>query len=201
MSRLSGQHKNEQRIHWYATLLHPDNTTTLSTLIYQPQRKTNTTLNIIALDTSGSTIAGEQLSDAKAAVLSLCEHFYQKRQRITLLCFGNQRCDWLVVNSSVPANIKGILAEIQAGGGTPLRQALLAVDRYITKRKQANSNEKQRLFLLTDGRSRHDINDIHFDKMLDITVLDSEKSSVRLNKAHDLAQRLNAKYSRLFDES
>jgi magnesium chelatase subunit D len=190
----AGNHKVTQRINWQATLVHPDNQKKLSTAIYHQHGKTETTLNIIALDTSASTLASEQLSDAKAVLQSLCEFFYQQRQRIALLCFGNQRTEWIIRDSKIPVNINEIVGAIQAGGGTPLRQALLETSHYIAKRKQAKPAEKQRLFIITDARSRDKLDDIYLDNTVDIFVLDTEKSVIKLNKARDLARYLNADY-------
>jgi magnesium chelatase subunit D len=125
---------------------------------------------------------------------SLCRHIYQQRQRIALLCFGNQRHQWLLKNNKVPANIKAIISAIQAGGGTPLRQALLEIQGYINKRKQTNGEERQTLFIITDGRSRDKLDDIKLDKATQIYVLDSENTSIKLNKAQQLAWQLNAHY-------
>lgn len=149
---------------------------------------------IIALDTSGSTLASNQLSDAKATVLSLCRYAYQQRQRIALLCFGNQRHQWLLKNSKVPANIKAIISAIQAGGGTPLRQALLEIQHYFNQRKQINPTEKHTFFIITDGRSRDKLDDIKLDQATQRYVLDSENTKIKLNKAQQLAQQLKAHY-------
>ncbi len=178
-------------------MLHPDNRDKLSTLVYYSQRRTRSILNIIALDTSGSTLASEQLSKTKAVVQSLCQFFYQQRQRIALLSFGNQQYQWLITDSKAPATIDSLLASIQAGGGTPLRQALLEVERYIIKRKQLKRMEKQKFFLITDGRSRDNVDDITLIET-EIWVLDSENSTIKLNKAQLLATHWKANYLRLF---
>jgi magnesium chelatase subunit D len=174
--------------------VHPDNRNALTALHYHRQRTTQTTLNIIALDTSGSTLASNQLNDAKATLYSLCQSIQQQRQSIALLCFGNQQHNWVLLGGKVPVNIKAILNAIQAGGGTPLRQALLAIQHYTQQRKQMNPAEKQILFIITDGRSRDTIDDISLDNVTERYVLDSEKASITLNKARQLAQHLNAHY-------
>lgn len=178
--------------------MHPDNRNKISTAIYHQQRKTNAILNIIALDTSGSTLAGEQLSDAKAMVGSLCDYFYQQRQRIALLCFGNQRYEWLIRDSKAPADIDIILNSIQAGGGTPLRQALLEIHRYSMKRIRSKPMEKKKLFLISDGRIRDRLDDIMLSQDMEVYVLDSENTEIRLNKAQALATHLEAHYIPMF---
>jgi len=197
--RQIGHYKDKaiKKIHWQATLLHPDNRDKLSTAIYYSQKKTRSILNIIALDTSGSTLVSEQLSKTKAVVQSLCQFFYQKRQRIALLSFGNQQYQWLITDSKAPANIDALLASIQAGGGTPLREALLEVERYIAKRKQSKPMEKRKFFLISDVRSRDNVDDIALIET-EVWVLDSENSEIRLNKAQALAMHWKANYLRLF---
>ncbi|MCK5813546.1 MAG: VWA domain-containing protein [Cocleimonas sp.] len=179
-------------------MVHPDNRREISRVLYQQHQKTNNILNIIALDTSGSTLVSEQLSDAKAVVHSLCDYFYQQRQRIALLCFGNQRYQWLITDSKTPASIDTVLKAIQAGGGTPLREALLEINRYSVKRTELKPMDKQKLFLISDGRSRDKLDDIVLAKNLEVHVLDSENSDIRLNKAQVLATHLMANYVSLF---
>lgn len=129
---------------------------------------------------------------------SLCQYFYQQGQRIALLSFGNQQYQWLISDSKVPANIDAILASIQGGGGTPLRQALLEIHHYISKRKLSKPAEKQNLFLITDARSQEPVDDIVL-REVEVYVLDSENSEIRLNKAQTLATGWKANYVRLFN--
>lgn len=91
-------------------------------------------------------------------------------------------------------NINEILNTIQAGGGTPLRQTLLEIQRYSHKRKQQHDVEQHKVFLMTDGRSRDKFDDIIFDKALEFYLIDSEQASIKLNKAHALALYLKASY-------
>ena len=138
------------------------------------------------------------MSNTKAILQSLCQYFYQQGQRIALLSFGNQQYQWLISDSKVPANIDAILASIQGGGGTPLRQALLEIHHYISKRKLSKPAEKQNLFLITDARSQEPVDDIVL-REVEVYVLDSENSEIRLNKAQTLATGWKANYVRLFN--
>lgn len=129
---------------------------------------------------------------------SLCEYFYQQRQRMALLCFGNQRYEWLISDSKAPANIETVLNSIQAGGGTPLRKALLEIHRYSIKRTGLKPMEKQKLFLISDGRSRDRLDDIPLSQNMAVYVLDSENTEIKLNKAQALATNLGAHYLSMF---
>lgn len=185
----------QQSIDWQATLVHPDNRNKLSHMCYKRQRSTTTTLNIIALDTSGSTLAGEQLQEAKAVVQSLSEYFYQQRQSIALLCFGNNSFDWVIKETKAPLTIRETLAEITAGGGTPLRDTLLEIQQYIIQRQTRLPTEKHTLYLITDARSREPLDDVILGSLeVETTVFDSESAEIKLHKAKQLAEHLNAQY-------
>jgi len=198
-NKVLGNSKAQNKINWQATLLHPDNRSKLSNILYHQQRKTISVLNIIALDTSGSTLASEQLSEAKAIIKSLSEYFYQQREMMALLCFGNQQIEWVFSASKAPYDIDKLLVSIQAGGGTPLKDALLEIQDYIQNRQAKKSAERQRIFLITDGRSRENIEHLQLtdDLGVEMYVLDCEKSAIKLGKAQQLARTLNANYVNL----
>lgn len=120
---------------------------------------------------------------------------------IALLCFGNQQVEWLISASKASFNISKVLSSIQAGGGTPLGEALDEIQNYILKRQTSNTLEKQTLFLISDGRSRDNLDYLQLGKNIetDIYVLDSEKSEIKLGKAKQLARTLNANYVNLAD--
>ena len=132
-------------------------------------------------------------------VKSLSEYFYQQREMIALLCFGNQQLEWLIKASKTPYHIDKILASIQAGGGTPLGDALFEIQAYLAKRKVSNAFEQQKIFLITDGRSRDNLNHLKLNHFVttEIHVLDSETSAIKLGKAKQLADTLNANYVNL----
>lgn len=126
--------------------------------------------------------------------------FYQKRQQIALLSFGNQRCEWRLSASKAPLHIDALLERIQAGGGTPLRAVLFELEEYIVQRQTRYAKEQQRIFLLTDARSRDQIEALQFDLLLatEVYVLDTEKGQVKLGKARSLSNTLQAHYIQLF---
>ena len=120
---------------------------------------------------------------------------------IALLCFGNQQIKWLIPASKAPFNISEILSSIQAGGGTPLGEALNEIQHYLLKRQTSNTLEEQKLFLISDGRSRDNVDHLELGKDIEVDtyVLDSENSEIKLGKAKQLAHTLNANYVNLAD--
>ncbi len=83
------------------------------------------------------------------------------------------------------------LGQISAGGGTPLRQALLEARELLTRQTRLRPAQSQTLYLLTDGRSRDELDGIQFD--CPVVVVDTELTAVRLGRARQLAQRLDAR--------
>ncbi len=155
--------------------------------------KKHTELIIVLLDTSASTFARNSLSNAKAVIKNLTEAAYLKRQSICLMTFGNERIEIILHPQRAPKNIQPLLESIAAGGGTPLRKALIQVSEFI--RKQAYEFEQCKLYLFTDGRSREPIDSLPMS--CDIMLVDTENSAIKLGLGKELAQCLNAQYVHL----
>lgn len=147
-------------------------------------------LNIILLDTSASTIGKLSLASAKGAIFNLATHSYLERQSFCLMTFGCDAVDVVLAPQRTPKNIKPLLESIRAGGGTPLRKALMQASFLIEK--QSHHYETCKLFIFTDGRSRDDVASIHIP--CDVIVVDTENSAVRLGMGEGLSCILNADY-------
>lgn len=110
-----------------------------------------------------------------------------------LMTFGNERIEIVLHPQRTPKNINMLLESISAGGGTPLRKALLQVNEFI--KKQSYLYEKCKLYLFTDGRTRDPISSLKVD--CDVMLIDTENSVVKLGLGKNLANRLNAQYVHL----
>lgn len=145
------------------------------------------------LDTSASTLGRNSLANAKAAIQKLAEEAYLKRQALCLMTFGNERIDMVLHPQRAPKNILALLESINAGGGTPLRKALIQVSEFV--RKQSYQYEKCKLYLFTDGRTRESI--VNLTIGCDVMLVDTENSVVKLGLGKALANSLNARYVHL----
>ncbi len=155
--------------------------------MFRPAAQPDSHLNLILLDTSGSNLNHRALSQALGAISGLYRRAYLQRQRCALLGFGNGKVDILLKPQRAHKQLEQRLNIIQAGGGTPLRQALLDAQKLLRKNRRQHPAESQTLYLFTDGRSRDELDDIAFD--CPVVVVDTERTAVRLGRARQLAQR------------
>jgi len=189
------KHDDIKKINWFASLSQINsklNSKNKKLHFLKPLEK-QSKLNIILLDTSASTLGKNSLSDAKGAIKQLVETAYLKRESLCLLTFGNERIEVTLHPQRAPKNIGSVLANIKAGGGTPLRKALLQVSEFINKK--SNQYQKCILYVFTDGRSRESVE--HVNIACDVMLVDTENSAVKLGLGKNIASSLNAQYVHL----
>lgn len=150
-------------------------------------------LNLVLLDTSASTLKARGVNDGLGATAHLYQQSYLARQQFGLIGFGNQQVRWLVQPQRAGQQFRRQLASLEAGGGTPLAQALDFARQVVKQRKQHQIH----LYLITDGISRDHIPAITLP--CSVTVIDTERSPVRLGKARQLANQLDGTYCHLDD--
>lgn len=184
----------DTRVDWFRTLIAPENRegSGLRTLRQRPVRSGRTTLNCVLLDTSASVLGREALAHARAAVLGIARAAYLAREQLAILAFGNDRVEWLLSPRRAPKDCDAQLAKLPAGGGTPLRRALLAGRDRIDRLARRHPGLYTRTLLLTDGRSRDRVDDISWPS--EICVLDTERARVPLRRARGLARQLGGRY-------
>lgn len=133
------------------------------------------------------------MANAKGAVKKLAESAYFKRESLSIMTFGNERIEVILHPQRAPKNMNVLLESICAGGGTPLRKALIQVSEFINK--QSYIYEKCKLYLFTDGRTRESIDNLIID--CDVMLIDTENTAVKLGLGKELATSLNAQYIHL----
>lgn len=175
-----------KKIDWASTLGHSERK-----LHYRQPEKMLNPLNIVLLDTSASTLGKQSLSNTKGAIAQLAEECYLRREHLCIMTFGNNRIETALHPQRAPKDIQNILDKIQAGGGTPLRKALLKIQEMVER----NHQQLCQLFIFTDGRSRESIQNIHLN--CEVVVIDTENGDVKLGMSQQLAQCLNGNYVHL----
>ncbi|WP_164880841.1 vWA domain-containing protein [Aestuariirhabdus litorea] len=181
-------------IHWPASLTHPDNRARrpLQQLVRRAKRERRSTLNLILLDSSGSTLQQQNLQQALGVVQGLIDASYQQRQRVALIQFGNQQVQLLLPPGRAPKRIHSLLQRLQAGGGTPLREALQQGVELLEREARRHPREIQQLFLVSDCRSQDSLAGL--PSGVSATLIDTEMGPVRLNRGPLLAQQLGARH-------
>jgi magnesium chelatase subunit D len=187
----------DTRVDWFRTLVAPENRggDGVRHLRHRPARSARTTLNCVLLDTSASTLGREALAQAKSAVLGVARAAYLAREQLAVLAFGNDRVEWVLSPRRAPKDCSAELTRLPAGGGTPLRRALLTARERLERLTQQQPGLRTRTLLLTDGRSRDPVADIAWPTPL--CVLDTERARVPLRRCQNLARQLGGQYAAL----
>ena len=181
-------HSASRSIQWHQTLIHTDNRNGIQRLIHQPSQSSQPYLYIILLDTSGSMLNKQSLSQAKGVLQYYCESMYLQRDLLTVITFGNQQVDIIFDAKPAPKSAEPMLSNINGGGGTPLSMAL----KKVSEVSQRHKMQPQSLLVLTDGRVQEELKIPNLT--MPITLLDMENEAVNLGKVKKLAQQLKAEY-------
>ncbi|MBW2219712.1 MAG: magnesium chelatase subunit D family protein [Deltaproteobacteria bacterium] len=179
------------------------------------ERKTSMLL-IFIVDASGS-MGTRLMTESKGAIMYMLMEAYQKRDRVGMIAFKDDRSELLLPPTDSIELAKKKLENLPAGGKTPLAAGLL--QGYLVALKSIHSNKSllPLLILITDGRanvgadsltSKNGTNVFHLFKeifvladlihqepCLESLVLDTEeKQTGKLGKAKEIAECMGAKY-------
>ncbi|MDN3519540.1 AAA family ATPase [Aquisalimonas lutea] len=189
-----GRGPDPRRVDWFRTVaghrLAPEGSA--PPIHYRPARRAAATLNCVLLDTSGSTLDNRALAEAEAVVLGIAERAYHAREQLAILAFGNDGHRWLLTPRRAPKDCTPYLTGLPAGGGTPLRGALLAARDRLARLRRQEPQLSGRFYLLTDGLSRQAVADIELDAPL--WVVDTERARVPLGRCREIARALGGQY-------
>ncbi|MCK5931900.1 MAG: VWA domain-containing protein [Fulvimarina manganoxydans] len=108
------------------------------------------TATIFAVDASGSA-ALARLAEAKGAVERILAECYRRRDRVALLAFRGTDAELLLPETRSLTRARRALADLRAGGGTPLA-AGIALARRLAEQCERQGRTPLLVFL-TDGRA------------------------------------------------
>lgn len=188
--------KKSRNINWFSTLLSSLGQWPPKEFSYKKVSVGQPIINCILLDTSASTLKRMQFSRAKAVVKQLADMAYKRREQLVVFGFGNQQVQELIAKQKAPKTISKWLVDISAAGGTPLRDILNHLSVYQQKLLKNDPSLRCRNFLITDGRSSQQINDIAL--LGETTLIDIEDSQIKRGRGVELATQLNGQYFSLF---
>lgn len=148
------------------------------------------TLHCFLLDCSASMVAGGALARAKGLLVALMDEAYRRRDRVALLCFAGDTVTLRAPPRRAGAWNEAWVAPIGGGGGTPLRAAVQASDRLLSR----DARVRRRVWLLTDGRT---LEQPPRPQRADaVHVIDFEAGALALHRAERLAAGWGAVYAR-----
>ncbi|WP_025761433.1 magnesium chelatase subunit D family protein [Dyadobacter tibetensis] len=157
---------------------------------------------LFVVDASGSMAALKRMEMVKGTVLSLLEEAYQKRDRVGVISFRGVEAEWILKPTSQYDKALQALVDLPTGGRTPLPHALhLAYDSLSANTSKSESF----LVCLSDGKANvalpgsidawaQALNAARQIASLNISslVIDTDHGYLRMGKANQLAQALNA---------
>lgn len=161
-------------------------------MLEKPRSAAAGELWLVIVDASASTRRHGALSQAKGLLAQLFEQAYRQRVRLAVLHASGTQAQWLWQGQQSGAAVQAWLAELGAGGGTPLIEALQQAGSWLSRRQQRKPAEQQRLLILTDGRLR-DWPAVAASGCPALLV-DIECAPIRLGRSRLLAEQLGAEY-------
>lgn len=166
------------------------------------------TLILLVVDASGSMAARRRMEAVKGAVLGLLLDAYQQRDRVAVIAFRGDRAELILPPTGSVQLAERALQAVPTGGRTPLAHALKLAAKTAADARRSDPDLLLLTTLLTDGKANVAVDDAGGDPWLQslqaarqlggelgsALVLDTEDGFVRLGRARQLAEALEAEY-------
>ncbi|MDW8002672.1 MAG: VWA domain-containing protein [Deltaproteobacteria bacterium] len=164
---------------------------------------------IFLVDGSGSMGVERRMVVAKGAIFSLLADCYQKREKVSMIVFRNDKAEIVLPPTSSYEFAKKRLEQIPTGGKTPLSAGLTETVKLIKTSEYKEPEARFLVFILTDGKANvplgnkpvvEELRDIclymRYLPRTDYIVIDTEKrgSLLKFELAQKIAEWLGAKY-------
>jgi len=160
---------------------------------------------IFIIDSSGSMAFQRKMKEVKGALLSLLKNSYQKRDRISLICFKGEGAHILLPPTKDYELAQKALRELSTGGKTPLSHGLkLALELVERERRSLPF-----LVLVTDGKANRSMYNLDpIEEALNVAykikernipslILDAEDRFLNLGLVKRIANAMGGLYFRL----
>ena len=164
---------------------------------------------LFVLDVSGSMGARERMSLVKGTILELLKEAYAKRDQVGLITFAQDEAELRLPFTHSAERAAQMMQDIRTGGRTPLWLAIERAAQYLDAERRRVAECLPVVLLLTDGRAtssqRSENQAARITEAARLLqqrchrclVIDTESGFVRLGKACQLAERLEAEYYHL----
>ena len=195
-------------IAWFSSILHstlslsnkPDSYLSqpsfhLKKLLFRPPARAKAVIHTVLLDSSASVLQAQQFAQAKACIVSIAEQAYLQREQFTVFGFEQSEVKQLLSPRRAPKALRQWLDQVKAGGGTPLREMLAAVNRFQHKKLRQTPDITFYTYILSDGRYRKSVSDISLQG--ETLFIDVEQAAVKRGRGPLIAQELSASYCSL----
>ncbi len=167
---------------------------------------------LFLVDASGSLGVRKRMTAVKGAVLSMLRDSYVKRDRIGMMAFRRDSAELVLPPTRSVEYSYRKLEEMPTGGKTPLAEALVTVNEYMTSYSRSHVGEMCYIVIITDGRANVSLNEgsnpneevLKLAEDMSIPqvkwiVIDASAGFIRFDNAEKLARALEGTYFRLED--
>jgi magnesium chelatase subunit D len=167
-------------------------------------------LVLFCVDASGSMAARKRMEQVKTAILSLLLDAYQRRDKVGLVTFRGDGADVALPPTHSVDIAARRLAELPAGGRTPLAEGLLTAAEVLRVEAVRDPRRRPLLIVITDGRATHGADAVARSRQAaqwiaehrtTAVVVDCEQGPMRMGLAGSLAQAMQATHLPIADVS
>ena len=155
----------------------------------------------LVVDTSGSMGQRHRLQGAEKLLSQLVQMMYVKRQYVSLITFQKQGAQYVVPLTRQIETIPNALGEARIGGRTPFVKGIEEAVKQIGNDMSQMGHVQAKVVIITDGKvtsqalqGLDDIGRWLANQGIQTTIIDTDTSFVRMNRAKEIAHMLGAEY-------
>jgi magnesium chelatase subunit D len=165
---------------------------------------------LFCVDASGSMAARKRMEQVKTAILSLLLDAYQRRDKVGLVTFRGDAAEVALPPTHSVDIAARRLAELPAGGRTPLAEGLLTAAEVLRVEAVRDPRRRPLLIVITDGRATHGTDAVARSRQAaqwiaehrtTAVVVDCEQGPMRMGLAGALAHAMQATHLPIADVS
>lgn len=160
----------------------------------------------LVVDTSGSMGQRQRLQRTEKLLSQLVQMMYVKRQYVSLITFQKQGAQCVVPLTRRIETIPKALRETRIGGRTPFVKGIEEAVKQIGNDMSQMGHVQAKVVIITDGKvtsqalqGLDDIGRWLATQGIQTTVIDTDTSFVRMNRAKEIAHMLGSEYVRMQD--
>ncbi len=164
-------------------------------------------LVIFCVDASGSMGANERMKSVKGTIFSILKSNYVYRDKVSLIVFRKDKAEVILPPTRSTDLAYKLLKDVPTGGTTPLVAGLMKAVDIALEENRKNTGYIPLIILLTDARGNVYFNDPIEDIIktgeyianneINIIIIDTENSDVKLEINKKLSEAANAIYHHL----
>ena len=160
-------------------------------------------LVLFCVDASGSMAARTRMEQVKTAILSLLLDAYRRRDTVGLVTFRGSGAEVALPPTSSVDIAATRLAQLPAGGRTPLAEGLLEAAEVVRRERVRDPLRRALVVVVTDGRATHGPDALARSRAAAAglasmgttsVVVDCETGRFRMGLAAELAEHLGAEH-------